>query len=312
MEGVAIPEQLPHQLVDISQWATNDDYGAFPIGSKPKRSVICPDNPIFPFLVPSHAYLFKGAVGWRAQQMWSEIIAYRLSGLCGVDVPPCFAAIDGGQPGVLMEFFYGYPDEKPARRLIHGTDLIQRHLGDRYNTTTGRPHSLIRNLGACRALKVPDPLEWWAKAMAFDVLIGNTDRHAQNWGVLRQADGYVMAPAFDNGTSLGYMVTDDKLAMSDEELKRHIAAGRHHVTWEEAEGKHGDGAFFLCENLCTAQRRAREVIGRLLPVPDAPISEILGPLTRFDCPARFIPERAVLVERLIRARRDALAAILGL
>src|SRR5579871_2579434 len=144
-KGMEATAQQADEVVDITTWATNDDFNAFPIGSKPKRSVICPDNPPTRFLIPGHAYLFKGAVEWRAQQMWSEIVAFRLSHLCGLEVPPCFAALDAGKPGVLMEFFYGYPDEKPARRLIHGTDLIQQ-FDEAYDTKTGRPHSLQRNI----------------------------------------------------------------------------------------------------------------------------------------------------------------------
>jgi hypothetical protein len=50
--------------------------------------------------------------------------------------------------------------------------------------------------------------------LAFDTLIGNTDRHPDNWGLLvglGAAPQYAMAPAFDNGTSLAYKIPEDRL-----------------------------------------------------------------------------------------------------
>ncbi|GAA0578168.1 HipA domain-containing protein [Rhizomicrobium electricum] len=307
-------EQQPHQIVDISSWETADDFGAFPIGSKPKRSVICPDDTNLPFLIPGHTYLFKSAVDWRKYQLWSEVIAYRLSKLCGVAVPPCFVAVDGVDraPGVLMEFCYGYPEEGIKKRMIHGVDLLQQVFPNEYNSVTGRPHTLMRNIVLCRALHVAHATTWWASTIAFDALIGNTDRHAENWAVLRGADNrWEMAPAYDNGTSLGYMTPDAKLPITPEKLAHHIARGTHHVTWNPTATGHGDGFDYLCQRLCTAIPAAERTIGRLLPTNDAPIGEMLSPLTQFDISVPFSVERAKYVEDLIRARRHAIAKALG-
>ena len=309
-----IPDQQPHEIVDISQWLTNDDYGTYPGGSKPKRSVICPEEAPYAFLIPGHAYLFKSALDFRAPQMWSEIIAYRLSGLVDVKVPPAFAAMDKGMPGVLIEFFYGFPDENPSRRLIHGTDLMQRLFGDQYDAKLGRPHSLNRIIAVCRAHRVTNATDWWMRTILLDALIGNTDRHAQNWGLLRSASGFEMAPAYDNGTSLGYSFSEEALAkgVTDAEIESFLRAGRHHIDIAGGFGKHGDSFLTLCQELCTTWPNLRTLVARLLPTPDAPIAEILEPLTRFDASVMFTPARADLVERLLRARRNDIAAALGL
>jgi hypothetical protein len=67
--------------------------------------LICPADASEQFLIPGHAYLFKSAEGWRRQQIWSEIVAYRLASLVGLDVPPCFLAVNehSGQVGALIE-----------------------------------------------------------------------------------------------------------------------------------------------------------------------------------------------------------------
>jgi hypothetical protein len=314
MEFDGLSVQQPNQVVDISSWATNDDFGIFPIGSKPKRLVVCPDSATQSFLIPGHTYLFKNAEDWRSLQLWSEVLAYRLSMLCGINVPPCFVATVGParEPGVLMEWFYNYPGDRETRRMVHGVDLMQQAFGSDYDAKAGRPHSLQRNIAVSRLRRAPNALEWWGRTVGFDALIGNTDRHAENWGLLRTTSGaWEMAPAFDNGTSLGYMIRDAALPMNEADLERHVARGRHHFTWEHTAKGPGDGFVALCQQLCTAIPKMREVIGRLLPTPDAPIAEIIHPLTRFDVSVRFSSERAIFVERLIRARRNAIAAGIG-
>jgi HipA-like C-terminal domain len=48
--------------------------------------------------------------------------------------------------------------------------------------------------------------------LCFDALIGNTDRHAENWGVIKKSDGkIVLAPTFDHASSLGRNERDKKI-----------------------------------------------------------------------------------------------------
>ena len=54
-----------HQLVDISDWQLDEEFAIFPVASKPKRAVFCPQPAPFPFLIPGHRYLFKASKGWR-------------------------------------------------------------------------------------------------------------------------------------------------------------------------------------------------------------------------------------------------------
>jgi hypothetical protein len=46
-----------------------------------------------------------------------------------------------------------------------------------------------------------------------DTLVGNTDRHHENWGTIMLPDGAVhLAPTFDHASSLGCHLVDDKRA----------------------------------------------------------------------------------------------------
>jgi serine/threonine protein kinase HipA of HipAB toxin-antitoxin module len=35
--------------------------------------------------------------------------------------------------------------------------------------------------------------------MIFDALVGETDRHEENWGILKYQDYYQISPLYDNG-----------------------------------------------------------------------------------------------------------------
>jgi hypothetical protein len=320
-DNVLLPPQMPEQLVQVADWATGEDPQVFPVGSKPKKLLICPDSVQLPFLIPGHRYLFKTTPDWREQQLWSEIVAYEIARLCGVHVPPCFAAFNGQseESGVLMEFFYGYPDESHQVRFITGSDILQRSDPE-YNPKTGRPHDFFGNVLACRAFGVPSPLTWWTKTLVFDALIGNTDRHAENWGLLRGGPDmrgrpqWTMAPAFDHGTSLGYEVREADIGRRFDAaaIERHLQKGRHHCTWEPRTEKHGDPFFALCAQLVDSYPRMRDVAVRVIPTADAPINEIVSRFVEFDLPVKFSAARAEYVERLFRARRTALVHALGI
>lgn len=53
-----------------------------------------------------------------------------------------------------------------------------------------------------------------AEHLVLDAVIGNTDRHHENWGVLRRRTGddwaQVVAPSFDHASSLGRELRDDR------------------------------------------------------------------------------------------------------
>lgn len=47
---------------------------------------------------------------------------------------------------------------------------------------------------------------YWAKTFLFDALIGNTDRHQDNWSIIQDRKNLKIRifPIFDNGTSMGH------------------------------------------------------------------------------------------------------------
>ncbi|MBF0372054.1 MAG: hypothetical protein HQL39_01400, partial [Alphaproteobacteria bacterium] len=175
-------------MVSLIDWSPDEDFPVFPQGSRPKKTVIAPTVGLPDFLVPGHRYIFKYSVGRHPVQFWSEVIAYELGKLVGVVVPPAFVAIDGdGKPGALIEFFYGHPGSGTNLRYVHAKDYLTRLIPG-FDEKKGREHNLMTNMRLCLFFEGKGALRgsiiFWAKTLVFDALIGNTDRHQENWGFL--------------------------------------------------------------------------------------------------------------------------------
>lgn len=295
------------QVVQIGSWAADEEHKVFPIGSKPKRMLICPDPAPEPFLIPGWAYLFKTAGKPRfSRQVWSEVIAYRLGVALGREVPPAFVAVDerSGEAGALIEFFYDVRQGEQGVRFIHGAEYLSRVLTD---TKRGRPHGLLNNLRICRALGLPDPESWWGQTLAFDALIGNVDRHPDNWGVLFSEEGAKFAPIFDNGSSLGYELDDEQVLRKakDGGLDSYIAAGTHHCAWSAREDEFR-GHVSLCHRLGHKYAGVAKSVQMMLDFDDKLVPEILDTCVSLEGGGPFSPERAAFLADLIWRRRTAL------
>ena len=84
----------------------------------------------------------------------------------------------------------------------------------------------------------------FAGYIVLDALIGNTDRHHENWGLLveRTKSGVrgFLAPTFDHASSLGRELRDEKreARLREGTIGRYSERGRGGIFWG-AEGRHG-------------------------------------------------------------------------
>lgn len=308
--------------IDIGAWAADEDHPVHPIGSKPKRTVIAPADASAP-LIPGHSYLFKTATGWQAQQVWSEVIAYEVGDMLGLPVPRCMIAKRGDETGALIEFFYGYPNEQTVARLVHGSDILTSMYPQAKQR--GRPHAVRLNVGICRRFAPrDDALQWWARVITFDALIGNTDRHTENWGLLtrveRKQQGPIkvprvrinIAPAYDNGTSLGYEQSEQAIASpwDQSRLVSYANKGRHHLSWD-LDDDSVRGHIELCKRYAAAYPAARNAMQNVIRFERGQITSIVERFIGADVGIPFSSARAGFVTDLIETRQGLLRAALG-
>lgn len=229
--------------IDIAGWPIDQEFAVFPQGARAKEAVFSPVTPDQDCLVSTKRYLFKRSRLSYPDQYWAEVVAYRVGCAFGVEVPPAFASWNSttGTCGALIEWFYEDGEESC---VLAGDFLTQDHSGfDRERGTTHNlkdNESLLRSLSQAGALSADGWRQWWVNALAFDALIGNTDRHQDNWAILfktnqTEVPGQPIArlsPLFDNGTSLGHERFMDRVQGWDEgRINKFISKGTHKVKW---------------------------------------------------------------------------------
>ena len=116
-----------------------------------------------------------------------------------------------------------------------------RYIPD-YDLQKGRQHNIETLSRFITLIKYKYKIDYWPHWMSiivFDAIIGNTDRHQDNWGVLwrRNAQDKMIprfSPAFDNGTSLLHEILEVKLRnfRNADHRSAYINRGRHHLRWK--------------------------------------------------------------------------------
>ena len=316
--------QEPGQVIDIAGWDIHQDYEVFPVGARDKSLRVSPDPAPFDFCLAGHRYLFKEAIKSaknpnqprHPDQYWAEVIAFRVGRLMGLTLPPVFVAIDSlsDEPGTVNEWFLGYNDENDER-FSPGGDYMQRRIPD-YDREKGKRHNLSTIITLSRVLERGGWLshDWrlyWGLGLCFDALIGNTDRHQENWGLIWTEDSPTarFAPYFDNGTSLGHELQPEKMqrmVRDPNEFNAYLRRGEHQMRWslgDERRLPSIQGIVRYCEHF--PEIRAI-LIERLVGVCEDELVAMLHNLTCFDLPHPFTQQRAEFVAFLTLRRRERL------
>ena len=107
----------------------------------------------------------------------------------------------------------------------------------------------------------------FAGYLALDALIGNTDRHHENWALLRDGDQLALAPTYDHASSLGRELRDPRRGLKLQQGIGHYAAKARSALYADSTAKRPLGthaAFFaFCEGVPGARDAWVQRIGAL-------------------------------------------------
>lgn len=320
--GDKLKYQSPEDRINVGDWTFSDLFSPYPEGSRDKSVVECSNPAPLPFLVDGHRYLFKHSNKNYPAQFWAEIIAYKVGCSMGIPVPPAFFAYnskDGDKPAALIEWFYDWDDDNV--RYSQGGLFMTKMITD-YDTKSGRQHNIDTIMKFFRRIEAAGMMEGaalhWARVLAFDAIIGNTDRHQDNWGVMRfgteQNDSYVLpSPAFDNGTSLGHEIIEENLRdfTDTERLNKYISRGTHHPKWALKDRRRTQHAT-LVRLFLDEYPEARECVEKCLEFASDDLESQIRELCTIESQVPLTQERCDFVISLLATRKARLRDELGM
>ena len=179
-------------------------------------------------------------------QHWAEKISAEISGVVGIQRAAVDLALFGGRQGSVSKSFVHSDLE-----LVHGNQILSRLLPgyDPRKRFHQADHTLDNILTVMEVIFAKDTsrmdaMSRIAEYLVLDAVIGNTDRHHENWGILRRRrDGSwygFVAPSFDHASSLGRELLDDRRdrLLDEDRVGNYVARGRGAVYWSTTEA-HG-------------------------------------------------------------------------
>ena len=174
---------------------------------------------------------------------WAEKIASEVASVIGITHAKVELAQFQDERGSVTESF-----ALGGRVLHHGNQMLEVAL-DGYNPNQKflqSSHTLTNIWKVMDCIFLDPASAKQAKLIiagytVLDALIGNTDRHHENWGILRRrvGDGWrgSVAPSYDHASSLGRELLDERRdrLMTENRIENYAERGRGAIYWSENE-----------------------------------------------------------------------------
>jgi len=198
-------------VVDVSTWTSE---GPEQLGSSEKLWLV-DDN--------EQRWLWKAAgfnddrrVGrFRKGDDWAEWLGTKIAEAIGLPAAQVELAERDGAAGTIGRSFV----DRDTQQLVLGNVLLSEVDATYPKEATGSlaeytVDAVLDVLGRARPPVGFEDGSWTAPQvmtgyLMLDALIANIDRHHENWGVVIDLEGEVqLAPTFDHGSSLGFLLSD--------------------------------------------------------------------------------------------------------
>ncbi|MDP1615349.1 MAG: HipA domain-containing protein [Methylococcales bacterium] len=304
------------QPVNTTAWLQDEEHPRYPEGARDKALLYCPDRAPYPFLKTNHRYLYKRSSPKYPEQFWVEVLAYRLGAKMNIEVPPAFVAYntDENTAAALIEWFLLSDSE----RSIPGGDFCQQQLPS-FDRKKGKQHNVEMLQTIFREIESENKIQlhwekYWSKALLFDALIGNTDRHQENWCIIEtphadnQTQTLRFCPVFDNGTSMGHEIpaTDFEKFKDPKYVERYVSRGWHHLRWNLHDPKAMKHIPMLMKWVQQHPETRKIMLSCLDRINHLVFEDTLNHLMSFRVPIPLTTARATLMLELLRYRHKKL------
>ena len=207
------------------------------MGSKEKSWYLVPE-------VNESKWLLKHPRRPNSGDHWAEKIVAEIANTLGIPCARVELARFNDRVGSATENVV--PDDY---ELVHGNEILEflvsqtdaRVLNFRLSDHT------VRNIWAAldNAFEFDrDAVEvkrQFAHYLVFDAVVGNVDRHSENWGLLQLQSGAQLveslSPSYDHGSSLGRELSDERRVhcLANGSVGEYAERGRGGIYWSDAD-----------------------------------------------------------------------------
>ena len=240
---------------------------------------------------------------------WQPTPAYSLGTIC-----ESFVSDKGGPEITGEEHHYYY----------HGSEILQV-IFEGYNATlkfNQREHSIkniVTGMATLMDIGGYNPMPFWdeelktlASYALLDGIVGNTDRHHDNWMVAVIYDGgdmkIVILPSFDHASSLGRELTDDKREsiLTANSMLDYIRRGRGGV-FVNSRRRRALPPLRLAQLLCRwAPAFTRETCDRIEEASEGALAEVVN---RVPEAAMSASAKKFAIELIVTSRAELLKSL---
>jgi hypothetical protein len=220
----------PYPIRDVTHWPTAGDEA---MGSKPKVWLAADDGV---------RWLFKERHRPHTGDDWAEKVAAEVADALGIPHATIELAHRSGKRGIVPRDLVW---EMGGQELVLGNSLlveadpayptanrfhVAEHTLDRVHAILTQPFiGLPASCSASPAVQSASDL--FTGYLMLDALLGNTDRHHENWAILQMspqdsARVAVLCPSFDHASCLGHNLQDKERSerLTTRDVNRQIAA----------------------------------------------------------------------------------------
>lgn len=256
-------------------------------------------------------------------EAWAEKIAAEVGELMGLPCARIELATYEGEFGTVS---LSFADPENGLELVHGNERLPIIVTDyekekKYHQSD---HTYDRIMETLKETSVP--IDWshptiemsatdvFSGYLTLDALIGNTDRHHENWGILLRrveasASGrqLTLSPTYDHASSLGRELRDEKRMemLREDNLPNYVERPRSPIYWDSND-KHGLSPIELVRRAARIQPGAFQPwLENAIRLPDSAFEGIFGRM-----PTGWISEVSVkFAMELLRNTRKKLKEI---
>lgn len=190
-------------LINFNDWEV-DEESPFGSGASEKKWLInSKTNQKGIFKFPKDM-----GTGKTTGEYWAEKVAFQLAEILGIECAKVDIGTFKGRVG-SMSYMILNEDEELIEGIQYITNIYKEYNQDKFiDYRTGEPYSIKMILQSIKKTGLGND---FLTIPIFDALIGNSDRHHSNWGIVKnKLNGNIrMSPLYDNGSSLCCLIDDE-------------------------------------------------------------------------------------------------------